>query len=111
MRGRPRGVRPSALDGICVVMNGRGCYQVELETYRSPRSHGSLRTRMLRLVYNVLICLAAPVALLSNLWRGVRDRSYRERLGERFGFTQVRAQRSIWIHAVSVGEVQAAASL
>ena len=66
---------------------------------------------MLRLVYNLLIYVAAPIALLSNVWRGVRDPAYRERLGERFGFTSARAKRSVWVHAVSVGEVQAAASL
>jgi len=64
-----------------------------------------------RLLYNVLIYLAAPVALLMHLWRGLRDPSYRERLGERFGFGAQLAGPTIWIHAVSVGEVQAAAPL
>jgi 3-deoxy-D-manno-octulosonic-acid transferase len=66
---------------------------------------------MLRVVYTLLIYAAAPIALLANLWRGVRDPAYRERLGERLGFTRTRAQGSIWLHAVSVGEVQAAAAL
>jgi 3-deoxy-D-manno-octulosonic-acid transferase len=66
---------------------------------------------MLRLVYNTLIYAAAPFALLANLWRGLRDTAYRERLGERFGFSRVRANESIWVHAVSVGEVQAGATL
>jgi len=66
---------------------------------------------MLRLVYTLLIYAAAPIALLANVWRGVRDPAYRERLGERFGFTAARAHRSLWLHAVSVGEVQAAAAL
>lgn len=66
---------------------------------------------MLRVAYTLLIYAAAPLALLANLWRGVRDRAYRERLGERFGFTDTRAHRSVWLHAVSVGEVQAAAAL
>jgi len=66
---------------------------------------------MLRLVYTVLIYVAAPLALLANLWRSLRDPLYRQRLGERFGFTAVRAERSLWVHAVSVGEVQAAAAL
>jgi 3-deoxy-D-manno-octulosonic-acid transferase len=65
----------------------------------------------MRLIYNVLIYLAAPVALLMHLWRGLRDPSYRERLGERFGFGPVLPGETIWIHAVSVGEVQAAESL
>jgi 3-deoxy-D-manno-octulosonic-acid transferase len=67
---------------------------------------------MLRLVYNTLIYAAAPFAFGAYLWRGLRDPAYRERLGERFG--RVHAQISpdgIWVHAVSVGEVQAAAAL
>lgn len=44
--------------------------------------------------------------------RGLRNRSYFDRLGQRFGigFPQLQAA-SIWIHAVSVGEVQAAVPL
>jgi len=66
---------------------------------------------MMRLIYNILIYLAAPAALLMHLWRGLRDPSYRERLGERFGFGAALPGNMIWIHAVSVGEVQAAESL
>jgi len=65
----------------------------------------------MRLIYSVLIYLAAPVVLLMHLWRGLRDPSYRERLGERFGFGPVLPGGTIWIHAVSVGEVQAAEPL
>lgn len=65
----------------------------------------------MRLFYNVMVYLAAPVALLMHLWRSLRDPSYRERLGERFGFGTVLPPETIWIHAVSVGEVQAAESL
>lgn len=65
----------------------------------------------MRLFYNALIYLAAPVALMMHLWRGLRDASYRERLGERFGLGPRLAGPTIWIHAVSVGEVQAAAPL
>jgi 3-deoxy-D-manno-octulosonic-acid transferase len=65
----------------------------------------------MRIIYNVLIYLAAPVALLMHLWRGLRDPSYRERLGERFGFGPTLPGDTIWIHAVSVGEVQAAEAL
>jgi 3-deoxy-D-manno-octulosonic-acid transferase len=65
----------------------------------------------MRYLYNLLIYVAAPIALLMHLWRGVRDPSYRERLGERFGLGAGLAAGSIWVHAVSVGEVQAAAPL
>jgi 3-deoxy-D-manno-octulosonic-acid transferase len=65
----------------------------------------------MRLLYNVLIYFAAPVALLLQFWRSLRDPSYREGLGERFGFGEPLDGESIWIHAVSVGEVQAAGPL
>ena len=67
---------------------------------------------MLRLLYSALLYVVAPLAFVATALRGLRDPSYRDRLSERFGFTQARlAAPSIWIHAVSVGEVQAAAAL
>ena len=65
----------------------------------------------MRLLYNLLIRIAAPIAFGVHLWRGVRDPAYRDRLGERFGFGAPLESPSIWVHAVSVGEVQAAAPL
>jgi 3-deoxy-D-manno-octulosonic-acid transferase len=65
----------------------------------------------MRLLYNILIYFAAPVALLLQVWRGMRDPSYRDGLGERFGFGAPLDGETIWIHAVSVGEVQAAEPL
>lgn len=63
-------------------------------------------------LYNILLYLAAPIAFAVQLWRGLKNRAYWERLSERFGYTTLRfAQAPIWIHAVSVGEVQAAAPL
>jgi 3-deoxy-D-manno-octulosonic-acid transferase len=63
-------------------------------------------------LYQVLIRLAAPVVFLATCLRGMHDRSYRDRLLERFGFTQLKfSQSPIWLHAVSVGEVQAATPL
>ncbi|HWK74023.1 MAG TPA: glycosyltransferase N-terminal domain-containing protein, partial [Povalibacter sp.] len=66
---------------------------------------------MLRLIYNALICIAAPLAFGWTAWRGLRDPLYRDRLCERFGYTDLRLDGAIWVHAVSVGEVQAAATL
>ena len=65
----------------------------------------------MRLLYNVLTYFAAPIALLMQLWRGLRDPSYRGHVGERFGFGKPIDGKTIWIHAVSVGEVQAAEPL
>lgn len=43
-------------------------------------------------------------------WRGRREPAYRERLGERLGFIPVTPTHfgGLWLHAASVGEVQAA---
>ncbi len=62
-------------------------------------------------VYNVLIYLAAPIAILVQLWRGLRDPSYRGSLAERLGFGPRVEGPTIWVHAVSVGEVQASQPL
>jgi 3-deoxy-D-manno-octulosonic-acid transferase len=62
-------------------------------------------------LYNVLIYLAAPFAILVQLWRGLRDPSYRQGLAERLGFGAAVEGSTIWVHAVSVGEVQAAQPL
>ena len=69
---------------------------------------------MLRSVYTALLYVFAPIALAGTALRGVRDPAYRDRLPERLGFTRVLQgadARPIWVHAVSVGEVQAAAAL
>lgn len=63
-------------------------------------------------LYSLLLYLALPFLLLRLAWRGRRAPAYRERWGERLGFWGERSLRAgIWIHAVSVGEVQAAQSL
>ena len=43
--------------------------------------------------------------------RGFRDRRHWRGFSQRFGFGPTVAARSIWVHAVSVGEVQAAVPL
>ena len=64
------------------------------------------------LIYTALLYMAAPVVFALTAWRGIRDPAYRDRLGERFGLTALRGDGSaIWVHAVSVGEVQAAAPI
>ena len=66
----------------------------------------------MRLLYVLIAYLLAPVVCGVMLWRGLRDRSHWDNFGERFGFGPGPAVGgSIWVHAVSVGEVQAAATL
>src|SRR6516164_11828064 len=75
---------------------------------RGPeRANGS----RLRFLYLLAIYLAAPVVSAVFLWRGLRDRSYWRNFGERFGFGARLTPGGVWLHAVSVGEVQACAPL
>jgi 3-deoxy-D-manno-octulosonic-acid transferase len=65
----------------------------------------------LRFIYSWLIRFAAPFAFAVVLWRGVRDRSYWQGLTQRFGLGKPLPTPSIWLHAVSLGEMSAAAPL
>ena len=66
----------------------------------------------MRFLYTLALHLALPFALLRLWWRGRREPGYRESLGERFGrYSTDRAERLIWLHAVSVGEARAAQPL
>ena len=65
----------------------------------------------MRLLYLVAVYLTAPLISLVLLWRGLRDRSYWHNFRERFGFGTPRTPQGVWLHAVSVGEVQACAPL
>jgi 3-deoxy-D-manno-octulosonic-acid transferase len=65
----------------------------------------------LRFLYSWLIRCAVPVALAALLWRGLRDRHYWQGLAERLGVGRALCAPSIWLHAVSLGEMSAAAPL
>jgi 3-deoxy-D-manno-octulosonic-acid transferase len=65
-----------------------------------------------RRLYSLCIYLLAPFAFAALLWRGLRNRGYWQGLGERFGFGPfATGAPCIWLHAVSLGEVSAAAAL
>jgi 3-deoxy-D-manno-octulosonic-acid transferase len=65
----------------------------------------------LRFLYLIALYLAVPFISVVFLWRGLRDRSYWGHFSERFGFGARRPADGVWLHAVSVGEVQACAPL
>jgi 3-deoxy-D-manno-octulosonic-acid transferase len=65
----------------------------------------------LRYLYSLLTYIAAPLFSVVLLVRGLRDRSYWANFGERFGLGAAVEGAPIWVHAVSVGEVQASAAL
>ena len=66
----------------------------------------------MRALYTVLLRLALPFLLVRLWWRGRAEPGYRDAVTERFGIYRVeRAERLLWIHAVSVGEARAAEPL
>lgn len=68
---------------------------------------------MLRSLYSLGWILAVPLALAYLLYRSLRQPAYRLHWKERFGYGEGAppGRRQLWIHAVSVGETVAAASL
>ena len=68
--------------------------------------------RALRGLYSLVIRLALPISLYYLIWRGLRQSEYFNRWSERFAlYRGDRLPACLWIHAVSVGEVNAAAPL
>ena len=66
----------------------------------------------MRFAYALVTYLLMPVYAAYWFARGLGNSSYRDRFGQRFGFGYpLMTGGSIWIHAVSVGEVQAAVPL
>jgi 3-deoxy-D-manno-octulosonic-acid transferase len=66
----------------------------------------------LRFVYICIAYLISPLWIAALAIRGFRDRAQWQGFMQRFGFgAQIADRRSIWVHAVSVGEVQAGVPL
>jgi 3-deoxy-D-manno-octulosonic-acid transferase len=72
---------------------------------------------VLRLGYTLLMHLVMPLILVRLWMRGRTESGYRKHIGERFGGNDQGSASgsptttSIWVHAVSVGEVRAAVPL
>ena len=66
----------------------------------------------MRALYSFLLYLLTPLVLLHLLFRGIRSSGYLQRWPERFGFFEPPEETGgIVVHAVSMGEVNAASSL
>ena len=67
----------------------------------------------LKFFYTSIFTLALPFIFLRLVWRGLRTPAYFKRWGERFGASPKLEKNNavIWIHAVSVGEVEASRPL
>ncbi|NQY25882.1 MAG: lipid IV(A) 3-deoxy-D-manno-octulosonic acid transferase [Piscirickettsiaceae bacterium] len=63
----------------------------------------------MRLFYTSLFFISLPFIILRLIWRGFRAPAYWRRWSERFGSSPDLSNQTatIWIHAVSVGEVEA----
>lgn len=63
----------------------------------------------MRVLYVLLTYLVAPVVIVIEGWRELRSPAQRGRLRQRLGFVAPQdSPGCVWVHAVSVGEVQAA---
>ena len=71
-----------------------------------------LTERVLRGLYSVALYVLVPITVYHLIWRGFRQRAYFERWSERYAsYPAVKASAPLWLHAVSVGEVNAASPL
>jgi len=74
-----------------------------------------LDVKLIYLLYRVLQLAALPFIVLYFLIRGLENRRYLRRFGQRLGFLTHRYQQTvpgaIWLHAVSVGEVLSSTEL
>jgi len=74
--------------------------------------HEPLGHRALRALYSLVIRIALPLSLYYLIWRGLRQSEYFDRWSERFALYRGEATADcLWLHAVSVGEVNAAIPL
>ncbi len=65
---------------------------------------------LLRGLYSALLYLLLPITVYHLVWRGFRVREYFQRWDERYASYPESGHRPcVWLHAVSVGEVNAAA--
>ncbi len=65
-----------------------------------------------RALYSFLLYLIFPVVIVRLLWRSRINPAYRKRILERLGFISLKPTKPvIWVHAVSVGETNAAKPL
>src|SRR5438093_7636001 len=82
---------------------------------RNP--HSAIRNCMIRLIYNLLWPIGLLFFLPGYFMKMVRRGGYREKFGQRLGIydgevrNRLSNQRSTWLHAVSVGEVNIALKL
>lgn len=73
-----------------------------------PASFPGLKLRLALIGYGALWWGLLPVILLYLLRRGRKDPLYAHHIGERFGRYRRPLRHSVWVHAVSLGEMRSA---
>ena len=75
--------------------------------------HLTFGQRVMLGLYSLVLHLAFPVTLYHLIWRGMRQREYLQRWPERYAWLdgKLDLHDTLWVHAVSVGEVLAARPL
>lgn len=74
--------------------------------------HARAVERLLRAVYSAVLYVLVPITVYHLIWRGFRQGEYFLRWNERYAmYRDPPGTPTVWIHAVSVGEVNAAAPL
>jgi 3-deoxy-D-manno-octulosonic-acid transferase len=78
-----------------------------------PVTKPDLVERLLRVLYSTALYLLAPITIYHLIWRGFRQPAYLQRWAERYAVYNHDPMhpRTLWVHAVSVGEVNAALPL
>ena len=76
-----------------------------------PGAGGSKVVSIVRIVHLLASYLLMPLLVFTMLWRGLRNRAYLQRWGERFALKRACPSNGIVLHASSVGELNAAAPL
>ena len=71
------------------------------------------KAAMIRFLYSMLFYCGLPLVVLSKLWRARKAPDYGKRWDERFALHRIPTanQHGLWLHAVSLGEVNAALPL
>ncbi|HBV55909.1 MAG TPA: 3-deoxy-D-manno-octulosonic acid transferase [Rhodobacteraceae bacterium] len=75
-----------------------------------PKPFPTLRLRAALILYRALWIIALPLILIYLWRRGLKDPTYSQHLSERFGRHR-EMQDTVWIHAVSLGEMRSAVPL
>ena len=89
-----------------------GARGIPANGYPVRMMRADLTERVLRGLYSAVLYLLVPVTLYHLIWRGFRQRAYFQRWDERYArYPQGAPGAPLWLHAVSVGEVNAAAPL